>query len=248
NRLLEKGTAPYLMLLNPDTIIFESLFEKSINYMDSNLNVGILGPRIVNRDGSTQGSARSFPSLHTAFFGRASLLTRFFPNNRFSRANILTLDSDGKTLIESDWVSGACMIVRRKAIEDIGSMDERFFMYWEDADWCKRMWAAGWKVVYNPCFAVKHFVGGSSSKSIVKSVFSFHRSTYKFYRKYNQKSSFLMNVFILCVLSFRFCTILLMHSVTFFFPEAKTSTKDVKGSEISSQSYLSSSIKRFLER
>ncbi len=104
------------------------------------------------------------------------------------------------------------MIVRRKAIEDIGSMDERFFMYCEDADWCKRMWVAGWKVVYNPCFSFKHFIGGSSSKLIVKLVFSFHRSTYKFYRKYNQKSSFFNE----CVLSFRFCTILLMYSVKFF--------------------------------
>ncbi len=228
NSLLEKGTAPYVMLLNPDTIVFEDLFEKSLNYMDGNPDVGIMGPRIVNRDGSTQGSARSFPALHTAFFGRASFLTKLFPNNRFSRTNILTIESDGKTLIEPDWVSGACMVVRRKAIKDIGSMDERFFMYWEDADWCKRMWQAGWKVVYNPCSSVKHFVGGSSSKSIVRSVFIFHSSTYKFFRKYNQKLSFLLNIFILCILPFRFCIVLLMHSVKSFFPGVTISSEDVK--------------------
>ena len=221
NSLLEKGDAPYVMLLNPDTIVFKGLFEKSTNYMDGNPDVGIMGPRIVNGDGSTQGSARSFPALHTAFFGRASFLTKFFPNNRFSRANILTIESDGKTLIEPDWVSGACMVVRRKAIKDIGSMDERFFMYWEDADWCKRMWQAGWKVVYNPCLSVKHFVGGSSSNSIVRSVFLFHISTYKFFRKYNQKPFFLLNIFILCILSLRFCIVLLMHSVNFFIHSTK---------------------------
>ena len=191
NYLLEKGTAPYVMLLNPDTIVFKGLFEKSLNYMDANQDVGIMGPKVVNRDGSTQGSARSFPLLNTALFGRSSLLTRLFPGNRFSRTNILTLDSDGKTLIEADWVSGACMIVRRKAMEDIGAMDERFFMYWEDADWCKRMWQKGWKVVYNPCASIKHYIGGSSSKSIYRSVFSFHRSTYKFFKKYNKYACWL---------------------------------------------------------
>lgn len=211
NSLLEKGIAPYVMLLNPDTIVFKGLFEKSLNYMDANQDVGIMGPKVVNRDGSTQGSARSFPSLHTALFGRSSLLTKLFPGNRFSRANILTLDSDGKTLIEADWVSGACMIVRRKAMEDIGAMDERFFMYWEDADWCKRMWQKRWKVVYNPCGSIMHYVGGSSSKSIFRSVFSFHRSTYKFFKKYNQESFFLSHFPIIIILYLRCFMVVLMH-------------------------------------
>ncbi len=213
NCMLEKGRAPYVMLLNPDTIVFKGLFEKSLNYMDANQDVGIMGPKVVNRDWSTQGSARSFPSLHTALFGRSSLLTRLFPNNRFSRANILTLDSDGKASIEADWVSGACMIARRKAMKDIGAMDERFFMYWEDADWCKRMWQKGWKVIYNPCVSMQHYVGGSSSKSIFRSVFSFHRSTYKFFKKYNQKSSFVLCILIIFILHIRFCLVILMHGV-----------------------------------
>jgi GT2 family glycosyltransferase len=211
NCLLEKGRAPYVMLLNPDTIIFKDLFEKSLNYMDANQDVGIMGPKVVNRDGSTQGSARSFPSLHTALFGRSSLFTRLFPNNRFSRANILTLDSDGKKLIEADWVSGACMIVRRKAMKDIGAMDERFFMYWEDADWCKRMWQKRWKVIYNPCVSIMHYVGGSSSQSIFRSVLSFHRSTYKFFKKYNQDSSFLLHTSMKFIIYLRFCVIISMH-------------------------------------
>jgi len=211
NCLLEKGRAPYVMLLNPDTIVFKDMFEKSLNYMDANQDVGIMGPRVVNINGSTQGSARSFPTLHTALFGRSSLLTRLFPNNRFSRANILTLGSDGKKLIEVDWVSGSCMIVRRKAMKDIGAMDERFFMYWEDADWCKRMWLQGWKVVYNPSVSIMHYVGASSSKSIFRSVFSFHRSTYKFFKKYNQDSSFLLHPSIKLILYLRFCLVILMH-------------------------------------
>ncbi len=248
NCLLEKGAAPNIMLLNPDTIVFEGLFEKSLSYMKENPDVGIIGPRVVNRDGSTQGSARSFPSLHTAFFGRSSLLTKFFPNNRFSRANILTLESDGKTVIEPDWVSGACMIVRRKAVKDIGLMDERFFMYWEDADWCRRMWNAGWKVVYNPCFAIRHYIGGSSSKSIVRSVFSFHRSTYKFFKKYNQASPFLLHLLILCILSFRFCTIILMHAVKYCFSRDRVLEEDIEGRQIFPKSYQLPQTKQPLER
>lgn len=213
NCLIERSKAPYIMLLNPDTIAFEGLFDKALEYMDKNPDVGIVGPKVINNDRSTQGSARSFPSLSTAFFGRTSAITKLFPNNRISRANILTLGSDGEKIIEVDWVSGACMVVRRKAVEEIGGLDERFFMYWEDADWCKRMWAAEWKVIYNPQFKIMHHVGGSSSKSIIRSVFSFHRSTYQFFKKYNQTATVLLDMAVLSVLSLRFCSVLLMHAM-----------------------------------
>ena len=213
NRLLEKVTAPYIMLLNPDTTIIDGFFKTVMSYMDANPEVGIVGPKVVNRDGSTQGSARLFPTLNTAFFGRTSLLTRLFPNNRISRANILTLSSNGRSLLEPDWISGACMVVRRQAFQDVGPLDERFFMYWEDADWCKRMWQAGWKVVYNPNFAIMHTVGGSSSTAIVRSVFSFHQSTYKFFCKHNQTSYPPIRLAVLSVLSLRLTAVLMTHGI-----------------------------------
>ena len=85
-----------------------------------------------------------------------------------------------------DWVSGACMVVRKKAIDDVGFMDERFFMYWEDVDWCKCMWHSGWKVVYFPQASIVHYVGGSSNKLVMRSIFEFHKSCCRLFNKYTK--------------------------------------------------------------
>ncbi|MFC1816496.1 glycosyltransferase [Thermodesulfobacteriota bacterium] len=184
NNAIKQSNAPYVLLLNPDTYVVGDFFGSVLNYMEKHPDVGILGPKIINSDGTVQGSARSFPTPLTALTGRSSLLTKWFPNNRFSRTNILTTDSDGKTTMEANWVSGACMLIRRDAIEDVGYMDERFFLYWEDADWCRRMWRRGWKVVYYQPASIIHYIGGSSSKIPFQSFLAFHKSSYKLFAKY----------------------------------------------------------------
>jgi GT2 family glycosyltransferase len=184
NEALRKGVGTYVVLLNPDTHLSDNFFEPVISYMEANTDLGVIGPKILERDGSTQGSARSFPTPLTALFGRTSLLSRLFPNNSLTGANILTVKCDGKTPMEVDWVSGACMLVRRRAIERVGPLDERFFLYWEDADWCKRMWEAGWKVVYFPQATVVHHVGGSSERSPLRSTVEFHKSAYRLFAKH----------------------------------------------------------------
>ena len=184
NKAIKKGCSPYIILLNPDTIVHQGFFSKVVKFLNQNQNTGIVGPCILDPCGTVQGSARSFPNGLTGIFGRNTILTRVFPNNRISQNNILTLKSDGKTPMEVDWVSGACMAIRRKALEEVGVLDERFFMYWEDTDWCKRMWQIGWKVVYLPTTSVTHQVGGSSSKASFNSVVAFHHSAYKLFAKY----------------------------------------------------------------
>jgi GT2 family glycosyltransferase len=185
NQALTESNAPYTILLNPDTVVLGGFFEAVLSYMERNPQVGIIGPTILNADGSVQGSARSFPSPLTGLFGRGSILTRLFPNNRISRANILTDKSEGKVSVEVDWVSGACMAIRREAIDQVGPLDERFFLYWEDADWCARMRKKGWKVIYYPAPRVIHFVGGSSSKRPLRSMVDFHKSAFRLFYKYS---------------------------------------------------------------
>ena len=187
NNALEESCSPCVLILNPDTIVLEDFFETVIDYLNGHDDVGIIGPGILDSDGAVQGSARLFPNLLTALFGRKSLLTKIFPDNPITRENILTGRSDGVTPMEVDWVSGACMVVKRKAIEDVGAMDARFFMYWEDADWCRRMWRRGWKVVYFPSSAVIHYVGVSSEKNVFRSVVEFHRSIYRLFGKHAEK-------------------------------------------------------------
>ncbi len=211
NKGIKQGTAPYVLLLNPDTIIKDGFFESTLQYLENNPDIGIVGPKILNTDGSLQGSARAFPKPWMALFGRNSLLTKWFPNNRISRKSILSTGSDGITPMFADWVSGACMLTRRKAIDDVGLVDEQFFMYWEDVDLCKRMWDHEWKVAYFPKASVVHHVGGSSKKRPLRSIIEFHKSSYKIIRKYKITPFYITNSFIIFCLSLRACIMILVN-------------------------------------
>lgn len=188
NKVLAQSSADYAVLLNPDTYLMDDFFSTSLVFMQKHPDVGVMGPRISDSDGRLQNSARAFPTPLTAFFGRSSFLSKQFPKNPITSRNLLSLKSDGKSAMEVDWVSGACMVVRREAIRHAGLLDERFFMYWEDADWCRRIRECGWKVVYNPQASVYHYVGGSSEKNIFRSVIEFHKSVYRLFDKYLNSS------------------------------------------------------------
>ena len=212
NRALEQGTAPYVLLLNPDTIVSNGFFESVLKFIEGNQDVGIVGSKILNKDGTVQGSARRFPTPFTALFGRATLLTRLFPNNRFSRANVLTTRSDGRTPMEVDWVSGACMLLRRKALDEASYLDDRFFLYWEDADLCRRVRESGWKVVYFPQASVWHCVGGSSQKRVFRSAIDFHKSSYRLFDKYAKGLLRIIKPLVIAGLSFRLLLVLIHHA------------------------------------
>ncbi len=205
NRLISKSKAPFVMLLNPDTAFNDGRFSNLLNYIKDHPDVGVIGLRILNPDGSLQESARSFPNILSGLFGRTSLLTRLFPHNRFSRKNLLSgaVEESG-TPVDVDWVSGACMIVRRKAIETVGGMDERFFMYWEDADWCRRMWRKRWRVVYFPGASLYHSVGQSSRTRAIRSMLEFHKSAFRLYEKYARGYRILLKPIVFWALAMRF--------------------------------------------
>ncbi|MDM8541017.1 glycosyltransferase [Desulfococcaceae bacterium HSG9] len=209
NKALKQSSAPYAVLLNPDSYIVDESFGTIFDYMQAHPDVGIVGPRIYDADGAVQGSARSFPTPLTALFGRNTLVTKLFPNNPITTANLLTKQSDGITPMEVDWVSGACMIVRRKAIEDVGYFDERFFMYWEDADWCRRMWQDGWKVVYFPKSSVVHYVGVSSKQLIPRTLIEFHKSSYRLFAKHSKSFHWIVNSLVIASLALRLCIVLI---------------------------------------
>ncbi|MFW6146993.1 MAG: glycosyltransferase [Thermodesulfobacteriota bacterium] len=213
NKAISQGSSPYIILLNPDSVLLDGFFSHVISYMEKNPQVGIVGPKILDSDGSVQGSARTFPTPLTGLFGRSSLLTKFIPNNPFTRENILTTQSDGTTPMEVDWVSGACMVARRKAIQDVGPLDERFFMYWEDADWCRRMWHRGWKVVYFPQPSVIHYVGVSSNKALSRSLLEFHKSSYRLFEKYSTSYYRLLKPVAVTGLSLRLCFVLASNAI-----------------------------------
>ena len=143
NRGARETGAAYLLLLNPDTIAEPGLCTWLADWMDAHPRVGVTGPRLRNDDGSIQASARRFPDCTTAIAGRSSWLTRALPGNRLSRRNLPALDTATIEPVDVDWVSGACMMIRRDVFEALGGLDEGFFMYWEDADFCRRAAHAG---------------------------------------------------------------------------------------------------------
>ncbi len=203
----------YLILINPDCEPKNNFIERCISFMDQNPDVGILGPKILDPDGCIQGSARSFPTPLTAIFGRKSPLTKLFPNNRVSCRNILTNNSDGRSPMQVDWVSGACMIIRRKCLETVGGFDERFFLYWEDTDICKRFKDAGWKVVYYPPAEVVHHTGISSNTRPILSICHFHKSCYLLFKKYAKWPKNLLEPVAILGLGFRCVVVVLLNLV-----------------------------------
>lgn len=183
NQALTCGSSKYIILLNPDSIVPKVFIKDCLCFMEQNEQVGIMGPMVLNANGSVQGSARSFPTPLTSLFGRNSPITKLYPNNSITRSNILTWRSFNNQPVEVDWVSGACMVVRRAALETVGGFDERFFLYWEDTDLCRRIKNAGWKIIYFPKIKVTHFVGKSSKYAPYHSIYQFHKSCYYLWSK-----------------------------------------------------------------
>jgi GT2 family glycosyltransferase len=213
NEALKRSGAPFILILNPDTYMHPGFLKPVLDFLGDNQDVGVIGPKILNPDGSVQGSARAHPTPLTAFFGRASVMSKWFPKNPITTRNLCSSRSDSVTPMDVDWVSGACMVVRREAVNKVGLLDERFFMYWEDADWCRRMWEKGWRVVYFPGSSIVHFVGGSSERLRVRSIYEFHKSVYRLFQKYNTHFSGLLNPLVIGGLAFRLCTVMIMNGL-----------------------------------
>jgi GT2 family glycosyltransferase len=184
NRAFLASSGRYLLLLNPDCVVHGDVPRELAIWLDDHPRVGAAGALVEESDGSVQASARRFPGLTTAFAGRSSWMTRRWPQNRWTRRNLVAREG-ARGPIEVDWVSGACMMIRREAFESVEGFDERFFLYWEDADFCFRLKRAGWSVVYNPGTGVTHLTGRSSAKAQRRSLVAFHRSAYLYYRKNN---------------------------------------------------------------
>ena len=186
NQGIRASDGEFVAFINPDTVVEESFFESLDGFFGENSGVGVVGPRIVDDKGKLQLSARKELSFVSGLLGRSSLLTRLFPKSPLVRRLFPAAEElDGPTAV--DWVSGACMIVRRRSLEEIGPMDERFFMYFEDADLCRRAWKAGWLVYYLPQIEVLHHTGVSSRGPLwahLKAIWNLHKSAFLYHRKH----------------------------------------------------------------
>ena len=187
NQGIADTNGEFVLLVNPDCFIEHGSLAALMGYLRSHPRTGMVGPRMVGRDGRLQYSARGFPDHFTFLFNRYSLLTRLFPRNRFSRRYLLS-DWDHASVRSVDWLSGACLMVRRAAIAEVGPMDEAYFMFNEDVDWCRRMKSAGWDVVYVPEAVVRHDIGASRRKVPARIIIERHRGMIHYFHKHHPAS------------------------------------------------------------
>jgi N-acetylglucosaminyl-diphospho-decaprenol L-rhamnosyltransferase len=183
NRGARESHGRVLLFLNPDCeLLGGGMGEGRLRVFETDPTCAALGPGIVSADGSLQGSARGDPSMLTGLFGRSTWLTARFPHWRIARHNVVppALDA-GEDSRLVDWVSGACMLVRRTAFDAVGGFDERYFLFWEDADLCRRLRAAGYTVRYAPAVGARHSVGASRRSARSLAIREFHRSAYRYY-------------------------------------------------------------------
>jgi len=189
NQAIAATDSRYVFLLNSDASVQPGALEALVAYADARTQAGVIGPKVLNPDGSLQFSCRRFPSLGAGFF-RNTYLGRLFPDNKFARDYLMT-NFDHAQDIPVDWVSGCAMLIRRDLIAQIGALDERFYMYCEDVDLCQRAWEAGREVVYAPQAVVTHAIGRSSDKNADRMIVEFHRSWYEYDLKRHPRSSML---------------------------------------------------------
>ncbi len=176
------ATGRYVLILNPDTRVVGDALSTLVEYADAHPDVGVVGPQLANPDGSVQSSRRRFPTLMTGLF-ESTWLQPLAPR-RVLRDYYLQ-DQPDDVPQEVDWVTGACLLVRREAIQQVGGLDEGFFMYSEELDWCRRIKQAGWKIVYLPQAQVMHYVGQSSDQVVAQRHIYFQTSKVRYFRKHH---------------------------------------------------------------
>lgn len=176
NQGLQKASGEYILLLNPDTQVKHGTVKQLVSFLDSHPKVGIGGAQLLNLDGSKQNSIANFPSLSTELLNKSFL--RWLFKNKFPGKDRTYCEP-----IEVDSVIGACMIIRKEAIDQVGPLDEDYFLFLEETDWCYRMKKAGWKVYHIPQAEILHYQGKSAEQEKKRAKVEYFRSRYYFFKK-----------------------------------------------------------------
>lgn len=179
----------YVLLLNSDTVVLDNAIPKTVDFADSHLQAAVTGCRVLNSDRTMQLSCFMFPSILNMTLW-ITYLFKLFPRSRFfGRERMTWWDRTDER--EVDVVAGCFMLIRREAIEQVGIMDEQFFIYFEETDWCYRFKKAGWKVMFTPGGKIIHLGGASSKQVRVPMLKQWQRSLLLFYRKHRNIWAFL---------------------------------------------------------
>ncbi len=184
NQGMEAAGGDQFLILNPDVEVLPGSVEALSAHLDARPGVGVVGPKLYSPDGSLQYSARTFYTLQTILL-RRTFLGKLFPHSTTLREHLM-VDWDHNDVREVDWMLGGALMARRDAAEDVGGMDERFFLYFEDVDWCSRMKRRGWQVVYVPTAEMIHAHQRASARGFLSRGKRMHiESALRFYEKWS---------------------------------------------------------------
>ncbi|MEK4512988.1 glycosyltransferase family 2 protein [Paenibacillus sp. FSL K6-2524] len=213
NQAMEIAKGRYVLLLNSDTIVQPDTLQTMVSYMDEHPDLGASGCKIILPNGSLDKACRrGFPTPSASFY-YAFGFSKFFPDNpKFNQYQLGYMDPNETYPI--DCLVGAFMMVRRETIQQVGGLDETFFMYGEDIDWCYRIKEAGWGIHYHPATYIVHYKGASSRRKPLKIIYEFHRAMWVFHRKhYKRKYSWITNTAVYSGISVKFTLSLLKNKL-----------------------------------
>ena len=183
---IRRAHGDLILLLNPDTEVVEAALSTMVDYMQAHTAVGVVGPQLLYPDGTIQSSRRRFPTLATGFW-ESTWLEPCAPQRVLDAYYVQDRSDD--VIQDVDWMMGAALMVRRETVEEVGLLDEAYFMYSEELDWCYRIKAAGWRVVYLPAARIIHHEGKSSEQAVTARHLYFQRAKLRYYRKYHGRAA-----------------------------------------------------------
>ncbi len=192
NRGIANSLGEYILSLDNDTVVNPGVLDAMVHLLDETPEAGACGAKLINPDGTPQHTARRFPNAWNGLFGRGSLLTKWFPNNFVSQRYLMREQESLDVPYEVDSLSAACLMVRRSAIDQVGPLDENFFVYWCDTDWCFRIKAGGWRILSLPRHKIIHNENSRTRHRKgrrIRGILDFHKGVYRFYRKHYIRSS-----------------------------------------------------------
>ncbi|MEJ2008119.1 MAG: glycosyltransferase family 2 protein [Acidobacteriota bacterium] len=172
----------YVLILNPDTIIHEGALDKWLRFVDHHPEAGAFGCRVLNRDGTYQISARPFPTIWRDLLGALYLRRLAYFSDMFISDTYTGWS--GNTEREIDWQSGCCILFRADVLKTLGGFDEQFFYHYEEVDLCKRVWHAGYPILFTPDVTITHLAGQSVNRFPVRFELERCRSRYRYYYKH----------------------------------------------------------------
>ncbi|MBN1680441.1 MAG: glycosyltransferase family 2 protein [Anaerolineae bacterium] len=190
-----------VFLLNPDTLVHKNTLPALLDYLDTHPDVGIVGPQVLNADGTHQSTRRRFPTVWTGIF-ESTWLQGYAPRRVLTRFYASDLPDDGT--VDVDWVQGCALMARRAVYDQIGGLDTGYVMYSEELDWCKRARLAGWRVVYAGHTTITHYGGKSSEQVDAPRHIYFQQSKLRYFQKYHGRGvSFALRLFLLLSYGFQ---------------------------------------------